>query len=85
MKPSCYLFGYGDLHIFSGKYIYDGSEKDVSPVSNDGFEVRARKTRLSWRGCSGICFRKEAEKNGIKTGNEQVMIKSVLGRKRNPG
>ena len=36
---ACYLFGYGD-HTFSpGKYIYDGSRKDGSPVSNDGFEV----------------------------------------------
>ena len=40
---ACYLFGYGD-HTFSlGKYIYDGSRKDGSPVSNDGFEVLGEK------------------------------------------
>lgn len=83
---ACYLFGYGN-HTFSpGKYIYDGSRKDGSPVSNDGFEVTKEDAIVMarlFRGYVSVkrALRKEWDK---KPENEQVMIKSILGKKAEP-
>lgn len=83
---ACYLFGYGD-HTFSlGKYIYDGSRKDGSPVSNDGFEVIKEDAIIMARLFRGYVSVKRAlrEEWDKKPENEQVMIKSVLGEKAEP-
>lgn len=83
---ACYLFGYGN-HTFSpGKYIYNGSRKDGSPVSNDGFEVTKEDAIVMarlFRGYVSVkrALRKEWDK---KPENEQVMIKSILGKKAEP-
>lgn len=83
---ACYLFGYGDCTFSPGKYIYDGSRKDGSPVSNDGFEVTKEDTIIMARLFRGYVLVKRAlrEEWDKKPENEQVMIKSVLGKKAAP-
>ena len=83
---ACYLFGYGD-HTFSpGKYIYDGSRKDGSPVSNDGFEVTKEEACIMARLFRGYV----SVKRGLKeewdqlSEQERIKIKSMLGKKAEP-
>lgn len=83
---ACYLFGYGDDTFNAGRYIYDGSRKDGSPVSNDGFEVTKEEALIMARLFRGYVSVKRAlrEEWDKKTENEQVMLKSLLGNKAEP-
>ena len=83
---ACYLFGYGD-HTFSpGKYIYDGSRKDGSPVSNDGFEVTKEEACIMARLFRGYVSVKRALKEEWDQLSKQgqIRIKSMLGEKAEP-
>ena len=83
---ACYLFGYGD-HTFSpGKYIYDGSRKDGSPVSNDGFEVTKEEACIMARLFRGYVSVKRGLKEEWDQLSEQaqIKIKSMLGEKAEP-
>lgn len=83
---ACYLFGYGD-HTFSpGKYIYDGSRKDGSPVSNDGFEVTKEEACIMARLFRGYVSVKRALREEWDQLSEagQIKIKSMLGEKAEP-
>lgn len=83
---ACYLFGYGD-HTFSpGKYIYDGSQKEGSPVSNDGFEVTKEEACIMARLFRRDVFVKRALKEEWDqlSEREQIMIKSMLREKADP-
>lgn len=83
---ACYLFGYGD-HTFSpGKYIYAGSRKDGSPVSNDGFEVTKEEACIMARLFRGYVSVKRVLKEEWDQLSEQgqIKIKSMLGEKAEP-
>ena len=72
---ACYLFGYGD-HTFSpGKYIYDGSRKDGSPVSNDGFEVTKEEACLCKKGVEG----RMGPAVGTGTNQDQIHVRGKSG------
>lgn len=81
-----YLFGYGMSTFEPGRYVYDGSRKDGSPVSNDGFEVIKEDAIIMARLFRGYVSVKRAlrEEWDKKTENEQVMIKNVLREKAEP-
>lgn len=82
---ACYLFGYGD-HTFSpGKYIYVGSRKDGSPVSNDGFEVTKEEACIMARLFRGyVSVKRELKEEWDQLSEQgQIKIKSMLGEKRN--
>ena len=83
---ACYLFGYGDFKFEPGRYIYDGSRKDGSPVSNDGFEVTKEEAVIMARMFKGYVSVKRAlrEEWDKKTEREQIMIKSMMGNKVEP-
>ena len=81
-----YLFGYGMNTFDPGKYIYNGSRPDGSPVSNDGFEVSKEEALIMAKLFRGYVFvkrelRKEWDKKPEK---EQVWLKSLLGNKVEP-
>lgn len=81
-----YLFGYGTNTFDPGKYIYNGSRPDGSPVSNDGFEVSKDEALVMAKLFRGYVFvkrelRKEWDKEPEK---EQVWLKSLLGNKAEP-
>ena len=81
-----YLFGYGMNTFDPGKYIYNGSRPDGSPVSNDGFEVSKDEALVMAKLFRGYVFvkrelRKEWDKKPEK---EQVWLKSLLGNKAEP-
>lgn len=81
-----YLFGYGINTFNLGKYIYDGSRPDGSPVSNDGFEVLKEDALIMARIFRGYVYvkrglRKEWDKIPEK---ERVAILSLLGEKAAP-
>ncbi len=83
---ACYLFGYGN-HTFSpGKYIYDGSRKDGSQVSNDGLEVTKEYAGfMAWLGRGYVSVKRELKQEWDQLSErEQIMIKSVLGEKAEP-
>ena len=83
---ACYLFGYGD-HTFSpGKYIYDGSRKDGSPVSNDGFEVTKEEACIMARLFRGyVSVKRELKEEWDQLSEQgQIKIKSMLGEKAEP-
>lgn len=81
-----YLFGYGMNTFDCGKYIYDGSRPDGSPVSNDGFEVSKEDALVMARLFNGyVQVKRELRKEwNKKTEKEQVAIKSLLGNKAEP-
>nr|DAX92105.1 MAG TPA: hypothetical protein [Caudoviricetes sp.] len=82
----CYLFGYGD-HTFSpGKYIYDGSREDGSPVSNDGFEVTKEEACIMARLFRGyVSVKRELKKEWDQLSEaRQTQIKCILGKKAEP-
>ena len=83
---ACYLFGYGSFEFDPGKYVYDGSRKDGSPVSNDGFEVTQEEAHIMAKLFRGYVSVKRAlrEEWNKKTKNEQIRIKSFLGDKVEP-
>ena len=62
---ACYLFGYGSFEFDPGKYVYDGSREDGSPVSNDGFEVTQEEARIMARLFRGVCFCKKSIARGM--------------------
>ena len=81
-----YLFGYGMNTFDPGKYIYNGSRPDGSPVSNDGFEVSKEEALIMAKLFRGYVFvkrelRKEWDKKPEK---ELVWLKSLLGNKVEP-
>ena len=81
-----YLFNYGKNTFDPGKYIYDGSRNDGSPVSNDGFSVSKEEALIMARLFRGYVFvkrglRKEWDK---KTESEQVMMISRFGKTSEP-
>ena len=83
---ACYLFGYGD-HTFSpGKYIYVGSRKDGSPVSNDGFEVTKEEACIMARLFRGyVSVKRELKEEWDQLSEQgQIKIKSMLGEKAEP-
>jgi hypothetical protein len=51
-----YLFNYGKNTFDPGKYIYDGSRNDGSPVSNDGFSVSKEEALIMARLFRGYVF-----------------------------
>lgn len=51
-----YLFGYGMNTFDPGRYIYDGSRPDGSPVSNDGFDVSKEDALIMARLFRGYVF-----------------------------
>lgn len=76
-----YLLGYGMNTFDRGRYIYNGSRPDGSPVSNDGFEVSKEDALAMAKLFRGYVFvkrelRKEWDK---KPEEERVRIKSFLG------
>lgn len=82
---ACYLFGYGD-HTFSpGKYIYVGSRKDGSPVSNDGFEVTKEEACIMARLFRGVCLCKKGVEGrmgptvGTGTNQDQIHVRGKSG------
>ncbi len=81
-----YLFGYGMNTFDAGRYIYDGSRPDGSPVSNDGFEVTKEDALIMARIFRGYAHVKRAlrEEWDKKPENERVAIKSLLGNKAEP-
>ena len=81
-----YLFKYGMNTFDPGKYIYDGSRSDGSPVSNDGFEVSREDALIMARLFRGYVFvsRELREEWDKKPEKEKVMIKSLLGDKAEP-
>lgn len=81
-----YLFNYGKNTFDPGKYIYDGSRNDGSPVSNDGFSVSKEEALIMARLFRGYVFvkrglRKEWDK---KTESEKVVIMSRFGKMSEP-
>ena len=81
-----YLFGYGMNTFDPGKYIYNGSRPDGSPVSNDGFEVSKEEALIMAKLFRGYVFvkrelRKEWDKKPEK---EHGWLKSLLGNKVEP-
>ena len=81
-----YLFGYGMNTFDPGKYIYNGSRPDGSPVSNDGFEVSKEEALIMAKLFRGYVFvkrelRKEWDKKPEK---EQVWLQCLLGNKVEP-
>lgn len=72
-------------HIFSGKYIYVGSRKDGSPVSNDGFEVTKEEACIMARLFRGyVSVKRELKEEWDQLSEQgQIKIKSMLGEKRN--
>lgn len=83
---ACYLFGYGYFKFDPGKYVYDGSREDGSPVSNDGFEVTQEEARIMARLFRGyVSVKRELrEEWNKKPEREQIRIKSLLGDKVEP-
>lgn len=76
-----YLLGYGDITFDPGKYIYDGSRPDGSPVSNDGFDVSKEDSLVMARLFRGYVSVKRAlreEWNKIPE-SRKVWIKSMRG------
>lgn len=81
-----YLFGYGPFTFDGGKYVYDSSRTDGSPVSNDGFEVTKEDALIMARLFRGYVFVKRAirEEWDKKTEAEKICITSCLGNKAEP-
>lgn len=81
-----YLFGYGMNTFDPGKYIYNGSRSDGSPVSNDGFDVSKEDALVMAELFRGYVYVKRAlrEEWDKKPEKERVLIKSFLGDKSEP-
>ena len=57
---ACYLFGYGNNTVNPGTYVYNGSRKPGSPVSNDGFKVTPSEAKAMAKLFRGYVFVKKA-------------------------
>lgn len=77
-----YLFGYGINTFDTGKYIYDASRSDGSPVSNDGFDVPKEDALIMARLFRGyVSVKRELREEWDKIPVEkQVMLESIYGK-----
>lgn len=81
-----YLFGYGMNTFDPGRYIYDGSRPDGSPVSNDGFDVSKEDALIMARLFRGYVFVKRGlvEEWNKMPEKEKTQIQSLLGKRVTP-
>ncbi|MFR0993172.1 MAG: hypothetical protein ACLSGQ_00950 [Parabacteroides distasonis] len=81
-----YLFGYGMNTFDPGRYIYDGSRPDGSPVSNDGFDVSKEDALIMARLFRGYVFVKRGlvEEWNKMPEKEKIQIQSLLGKRVTP-
>lgn len=84
---ACYLFGYGDNTANPGFYVYNGSRRPGSPVSNDGFKVTPSEAKAMAKLFRGYVFVKRAirEEWEKKTEEEKEILLSVNKRAAPPG
>jgi hypothetical protein len=81
-----YLFGYGVNTFDPGRYIYDGSRPNGSPVSCDGFDVSKEEALIMARLFRGyVSVKRELrERWDNKQEEDRVLIKSFLGNNAEP-